>query len=373
MKDPKYQIRIRMGGGKYLRSSSKTTHFKEAKRVALNQYTLLKTKEELGDDPVGATFKKAFINWKKYTLGTQTTRGGKWDRTVRTVELYALTFFGGMKLKSIKSKDFINYAQWRQENYKRTPPSNDSIIKEITAIRSFLTYCRDMGHIDDLPRIPKPKPVNRRRSTFTLDEYRKIYKGLRGFVKEGKPLGKYDDRYLLQHYILIMANTGLRVGEARELRWGDISRISNEKDDQITIVRVSGKTGEREAVFLDDTALNRLWEYKKEKIGRVPSADEHIFLSKRTNKPITSFKVSFNSLLDYIGVTVSKNGINRTIYSLRHFYATQRLTNGVNPYLLAQQMGTSVNMLEKHYGHVVTTDIAQSLNVRSNQYGYVRK
>jgi len=166
--DEEYQIRIRLGGGKYLRLSSKTTQFKEAKRVAFEKYNILKTKEELGEDLIGVTYKKAFINWKKYTLGSNTTRGGKWERTVRTVELYSLTYFGKMKVKSIKPKDFINYAQWRQVNFKRTPPSNDSIIKEITAIRSFLTYCRDIGLIDDLPHIPKPKSVNRRRSSFTL-------------------------------------------------------------------------------------------------------------------------------------------------------------------------------------------------------------
>ena len=138
MKNPKYQIRIRLGGGKYLRLSSKTTQFKEAKRVAFEKCNILKTKEELGEDLIGVTYKKAFINWKKYTLGSTTTRGGKWERTVRTVELYSLTYFGKMKVKSIKPKDFINYAQWRQVNFKRTPPSNDSIIKEITAIRSFL-------------------------------------------------------------------------------------------------------------------------------------------------------------------------------------------------------------------------------------------
>ena len=39
----------------------------------------------------------------------------------------------------------------------------------------------------------------------------------------------------------------------------------------------------------------------------------------------------------------------RTLYSLRHFYATYSLFNGVNIHQLAVQMGTSVGMLEKHY------------------------
>ena len=230
-----------------------------------------------------------------------------------------------------------------------------------------------MGLVDDLPYIPKPKAINRRRSSFTLEEWRKIYRGARSYIKEGKTLGKYDDRFLLQQYILLMANSGLRVGEMREVKWSDISTIVNNEGNELTIVGVSGKTGRRQAVFLDDTPLRRLKKHRTEKLGKEPTPDEYIFLSKRTNKPITSFKVSFNNLLRYVGVDIEKDGINRTIYSLRHFYATQRLTNGVNPYIVAQQMGTSVSMLEKHYGHVVTTDIAQQLNIRVKQGTYVER
>ena len=42
----------------------------------------------------------------------------------------------------------------------------------------------------------------------------------------------------------------------------------------------------------------------------------------------------------------------RSTYSFRHTYATFRLSEGVDVYFLAQQMGTSVKMIEDHYGHV---------------------
>ena len=44
------------------------------------------------------------------------------------------------------------------------------------------------------------------------------------------------------------------------------------------------------------------------------------------------------------------HGDNRTIYSLRHTYATLRLQNGTNVYWLKKNMGTSVTMIERHYG-----------------------
>ena len=39
----------------------------------------------------------------------------------------------------------------------------------------------------------------------------------------------------------------------------------------------------------------------------------------------------------------------RTLYSLRHTYATLELYKGRNIHQLARQMGSSVAMLEKHY------------------------
>ena len=42
-----------------------------------------------------------------------------------------------------------------------------------------------------------------------------------------------------------------------------------------------------------------------------------------------------------------------TIYSLRHSYASQSLLAGMNLKLLAENMGTSVRMLEVHYAKFI--------------------
>jgi len=43
------------------------------------------------------------------------------------------------------------------------------------------------------------------------------------------------------------------------------------------------------------------------------------------------------------------SGKLRTLYSVRHLYATWELYRGRNIHQLAIQMGTSVGMLERHY------------------------
>jgi integrase len=44
---------------------------------------------------------------------------------------------------------------------------------------------------------------------------------------------------------------------------------------------------------------------------------------------------------------------NRTLYSLRHTYATFALVNdGMDIHVLARNMGTSISMIELHYNHL---------------------
>jgi len=54
----------------------------------------------------------------------------------------------------------------------------------------------------------------------------------------------------------------------------------------------------------------------------------------------------------------------RTLYSLRHFYATQQLTSKhpISIALLAKQMGTSVKMIEDYYGHLDTVKQGDELS-----------
>ena len=55
-------------------------------------------------------------------------------------------------------------------------------------------------------------------------------------------------------------------------------------------------------------------------------------------------------------------GQNRVLYSLRHTYATLKLTHDKVPvHTLARQMGTSVLMIEKHYSHLKVLQAIEQL------------
>ena len=65
------------------------------------------------------------------------------------------------------------------------------------------------------------------------------------------------------------------------------------------------------------------------------------------------------------GILYGRCGDKRAPYSLRHTYATFALLYGrVSVYTLAVNMGTSVDMIEKHYGHVKPLQADMELKAR---------
>ena len=268
-----------------------------------------------------------------------------------------------MKIDTIDKSDFSKYWEWRKSNYNRSSPSNSTLIRERTCIRSLLSFCVERGYIPREIDIPKP-PVDgiSKRPTFTKKEYTTLTRNLGGWVKEAEGQVYHLTRKIFHQYFLILANTGMRIGELRNVTWEDL-KPKTTKTDQL-ICMVDGKIGKREVVIQKSAEIyfERMFEYRKKFLGKTPDPDEVIFLNYETNKPIKSLKKSFKSLLQHADVKVMKDGMNRSIYSLRHYYATRKIyEDNISVYLLAQQMGTSVKMIEQYYGHILPSDVADKI------------
>jgi integrase len=69
----------------------------------------------------------------------------------------------------------------------------------------------------------------------------------------------------------------------------------------------------------------------------------------------TTFGRMFKRLLTQLGLLIDgRTRKERTLYSLRHMYATYALTSDrVSIHQLARHMDTSVGMIEKHYSHIL--------------------
>jgi integrase len=74
-----------------------------------------------------------------------------------------------------------------------------------------------------------------------------------------------------------------------------------------------------------------------------------------------SFIGTFRRLMRDSGLTRAADGQNRTLYSLRHTYATMELLAGVEIHTLAKQLGNSAQMIEQYYSKLTATLAAERL------------
>ncbi|OUS08869.1 hypothetical protein A9Q96_00560 [Rhodobacterales bacterium 52_120_T64] len=364
LKDPKYQVRIRIPNSTgYKRTSTKTSNLREAERFALNLFEELFMHVKMGGSLNAKTFKPVFDQWKKSseTMGS-TARGGNSLTSIERVRVYALPFFGSMKIDMIAGKDFTKFWEWRKSNYSKRPPTNGTLKRERACILAMFRYAVSHGYLTSVPETTAPKSTLERRPTFTLEEWRTLTRAARKWVKEGENKATWRDRFIAQQYFLVLANTGLRIGELRTLRWSDLRTVKAESGSRL-IGEVRGKTGVREVVFQagSEEYIRRLYDQRSRELEEQPDKDGLVFCH-RDGRPIQTMKRSFISLLKFAELPIERNGKARTLYSLRHFYATQRLSNETSPFLLAKQMGTSVEMLEKFYGQTVGSLVAEQVS-----------
>jgi integrase len=145
------------------------------------------------------------------------------------------------------------------------------------------------------------------------------------------------------------------------MKWKDLS-IEKIDGEERLLIYVDGKTGPRELVARSCciTYFKRIHK-RTDAIKNIPFSE---VLNSKIDLPIfvlsngiktDNLRQTFRSLLKEANLLLGKNGKNRTLYSLRHTYATFNLINnrGSDIHLLARQMGTSTLMIEKHYSHLI--------------------
>jgi integrase len=112
-------------------------------------------------------------------------------------------------------------------------------------------------------------------------------------------------------------------------------------------------------------ALERLsaWQklpYKNLEAVIEAKLDKKVFVFPEGDAPHSLDDV-FERLMVESNLLKDATGKNRTLYSLRHTYATFALAEGIDIHTLARQMGTSTLMIEKHYSKLTPMMSAERL------------
>jgi integrase len=166
-------------------------------------------------------------------------------------------------------------------------------------------------------------------------------------------------REVLRELILILSNTGLRIGEALELKWSDLRHRKQKDGYEYLFINVrSGKTGSREVIPKKNAAtyLNRL----RNLYGNV-DINDFIFRNYDGSRLLEP-GITFRKILAQLKMLTGPDGNRRSLYSLRHTYITNELDMGdLSIYQIAQNAGTSVTYIERHYSHA-------SVHQKAKQY-----
>jgi integrase len=228
--------------------------------------------------------------------------------------------------------------------------SNASIRSEMEVFRSIMRFAASRKHIPESHVFRGKIPLDKvRREEFTPEEYRKLHTFARGWIRKARTPRQTWYYTIAYNFILIMCNTGMRPTEAKNLRWRDVAIRTDKHDRKFVVLSVRGKKKYRDLVAASNVAdyLERVRELAKAK-----KPDDYVFTTFGGTRAGTLYRVPIETLLNESALRVSSSGSRRSTYCFRHTYAYFRLTEGVDVYFLARQMGTSVKMIEDHYGHI---------------------
>ena len=264
-------------------------------------------------------------------------------------------YVGSTQIHLIGQDRWANYPTWRRETGKgrlRELVSDATIGAEMGAFRAVMNFAISKRYVPASQRFEgKPKLKTMRRDEFTSEEYRKLHSFGRKWIKDAtSPQGVWY-RQICYNFMLIMCNTGMRPPEAKNLRWRDIMPAKDRDGREIVVMSVQGKGKSRKLVAPKSVGdyLDRVRE-----LSKATAPDDPVFTIINGKPAKYLYSDTVQDLLTESGLRMGPNGIARSTYCFRHTYATFRLSEGVDVYILAEQMGTSVKMIEQHYGHVNT-------------------
>ncbi len=267
------------------------------------------------------------------------------DLTTKNIRLYFESFESLSKTrKTINKTCFKKLFEYLEEEdllkKKDFPSLPSDITHEKTEIgidinKQDLDIIKDFIRSDDFQ--------NQLNINFKTKEYRQIFPFVFDFLLE----------------------TGIRTGkELNNIQIKNLSKV----DDHFFVKILGGKTSyKKRDVILSDKAINSIIEVLKITTNKNITKDNILSLNKERFVFASSFSApkkdvvicDFCKLFDQIIkrlIKENKINIKYTLYSLRHTYITLQLLNGVRMYLVSKQVGNSLEMIEKHYDHVMLKD-----------------
>ena len=368
-----YQCRYRLADGSWVRQTTGKAALEHAIARACDIYDEARYRQRLG--LAHRTHSVAQIaEITSASLRQQIDAKGKktaLNDYVSIIERYFVPYFGERQLETLTHTDIREFELWRDRQMTRKPKT--STLNNFTSAWSRLVATAvEQGFISE--RVPVPKLTSKgekgkTRPAFSKEEIEQLLEFVETWQHKGKFAVEHEIRPLLRDYIEMLLYTGMRHGiEAMGIRWRDLEWHTK---DGVRYLRVwvDGKTGGRWLIAKHKAVdvLRRLHARQRD-ITSVPFEDvlttrvPHLLFRFSDGHQPHSLVGTFRKLMRDSGLLVDAAGQTRTLYSLRHTYATLALLEGgADIHTLSKQMGNSAAMIERHYSKLTATMAADKL------------
>lgn len=274
-----------------------------------------------------------------------------------------VAYLGDVELETITKPDLQRWLIWLREEYKptgiraRERLSPASLQDAWRALKSFYAWAKhdlDLPRVDDIKRPPGESPPI---IPFTEDEVRALLKAADHFSYSRDGIEVTSKRHMALRnvaIILVLLDTGMRVGELTRLTASDVNTMTGE-----IVIQPFGsgiKTHGR-VVFLGKAAKKAVFRYKAER--DVQPGDALFTLDTGGIMSATSVL----QLLNSIGRTAGVSHVHP--HRFRHTFAVQALRNGMNVFVLRKLLGHKSLEMVKRYVHLVHEDSEAAMQTAS--------
>jgi integrase len=356
-----WYARLTLPGGKRLIKTTKTDDLETAREAALRLY--YETDVHIQNKLPATTCKFADVARHAINRMQSELREGigkqSYKDYTQALNKWLIPYFGTTDIAKLDLAAVTGFDAWRTAQSGKVP-AQSTINNHNSALNRVLDLAELNGWtVKSLrPTLLNKGVKTQSRGSFSVEEYRVIYTALRTFHKQTPNQKSAATRETLRNYVLFLANTGVRHGtEALGLKWRNIEWYLRDGERYLA-VSVDGKTNKRTAIARDSVE-NSLWRQaqlnpsiRAEDFDELIAAksDEPVFVTRLSaTVTVHNLNRAFNALLAELDLKTGADGRTRTLYSWRHFYATQDLERGVTTHALSRQLGNSTEMIDRHY------------------------
>ena len=395
-----------------IRRSTRKRSKQEATQWAIALFHEMSANQKLGMPTESRTFSWIFADYQrlqKRGVDAGEVSENRYQLNESTYRNYFGSFFGEMDISKVNSEIILEYKAQRNTQMglaggstvrKRNKPSAHTLNVENMVLRDILKHAHDKKYIHSIPIIKNNYSERVPRLDFSADEWAYLLKRFDEDITKSKQnqVAVHEWRYklMLKTLCQLLVYSGARVGGEtnQSLLWDDIravEKVSGKEKQHHIGTHTDCPYDKREIVRVEVMVRNVKYRTKPNPrlVMAIPYLEpalrawrsasyfglnnQFIFchqgdgMNGKPSTQIKSFKSGFERFLkrhtneDFL-LWKDEESPHRTLYSLRHTYATQRLINGdIGVYELARNMGTSIRELERTYSKALPQAFAKQL------------